>query len=230
MNDIELCNEGLRLIDVDTEKAFECFSKSTEAGNADAMYYLGVMYQIGIGAEMNVDKALEWFEKARVAGNGLAASDIGMLYYYGHVSGLEPNKNRAFPYLLRAAHDNVINSMLSLASVYLFGTADTIPKNYRLAAYWAFRGIEGNDTDCWYLIGLMYEYGLFFEKSLPYAKYCYKMALPLETAKKDLKKIKYLLVIPRKPNLTFDDTAPDFFADELPTALDENIRAIVYGK
>ena len=46
MNDIELFNEGMKMIDVDTTKAFEYFSKSAEAGNADAMYYLGLIYEL----------------------------------------------------------------------------------------------------------------------------------------------------------------------------------------
>lgn len=68
MNDIELFNEGLKMIEVDTMKAFEYFSKSAELGNAEAMYYLGLIYESGDGAEMNVKKALEMFEKSRAAG------------------------------------------------------------------------------------------------------------------------------------------------------------------
>lgn len=195
MNDIELFNEGMKMIDVDTTKAFEYFSKSAEAGNADAMYYLGLIYELGDGAEMNVNKALEWFEKAR------------------------------------AAHDDIIDSMFPLSGTYLFGT-DKIPINYRLAAYWALRGLESGHTKCWYLIAIMYEHGMFFEKNLAYAKYCYKQALPdMEAAKTELNDRRYLLVVPRKPNLMkFDDTTEDFFADELPPELDEQARAIIFEK
>lgn len=231
MNDIELFNEGMKMIDVDTTKAFEYFSKSAEAGNADAMYYLGLIYETGDGAEMNVNKALEWFEKARAAGNDLAASNIGELYYNGHVDGLAPDIDRAFPYLLRAAHDDIIDSMFPLSGTYLFGT-DKIPINYRLAAYWALKGLESGHTKCWYLIAIMYENGMFLEKNLAYAKYCYKQALPdMEAAKTDLNDRRYLLVVPRKPNLMkFDDTTEDFFADELPPELDEQARAIIFEK
>ena len=152
MNDIELFNEGMKMIDVDTAKAFEYFSQSAEAGNADATYYLGLIYELGDGAEMNVNKALEWFEKARAAGNDLAASNIGELYYNGHVDGLAPDIDQAFPYLLRAAHDDIIDSMFPLSGTYLFGT-DKIPINYRLAAYWALRGLESGHTKCWYCTG-----------------------------------------------------------------------------
>lgn len=229
MNDIELLNEGMKMIDVDTTKAFEYFSKSAEAGNADAMYYLGLIYESGDGAEMNVKKALEMFEKSRAAGCKSAASNIGNLYHYGHVDGLEPDSDRAFPYLLRAAHDDIINAMRLLSEIYLFGT-DAIFPNYRLAAYWALRGIEEDDTDCWYLIAVMYEHGLFFEKNLSYAKQCLKNALPMEVANKYLHDKMYTFVIPRKPNLaSFDDTAADFFADELPQGLDEQAKAIIYG-
>lgn len=193
MNDIELLNEGLKMIEVDTMKAFEYFSKSAELGNAEAMYYLGLIYESGDGAEMNVKKALEMFEKSR------------------------------------AAHDDIINAMRPLSEIYLFGT-DAIFPNYRLAAYWALRGIEEDDTDCWYLIAVMYEHGLFFEKNLSYAKQCLKNALPMEVANKYLHDKMYTFVIPRKPNLaSFDDTAADFFADELPQGLDEQAKAIIYG-
>lgn len=78
MNDIELLNEGLKMIEVDTMKAFEYFSKSAELGNAEAMYYLGLIYESGDGAEMNVKKRLKCLknQERRVVNRRQAISGI----------------------------------------------------------------------------------------------------------------------------------------------------------
>ncbi len=60
------------------QRAFYWFKKSAEAGNADAMYYLGWMYYKGsdVGLEFDPKKAKEWFQKAANAGNENAKQQI----------------------------------------------------------------------------------------------------------------------------------------------------------
>ena len=57
-----------REVKKDEQRAFECYKKSAETGNADAMYDLGLCYHKGMGVDKDGTKAVEWFKKAAEAG------------------------------------------------------------------------------------------------------------------------------------------------------------------
>ena len=78
---------------------------AAEAGNADAMFYLGmsyfrVPYGCGLFARDNA-AAVSWLEKAASAGHTLAAYFLGMRYARG--LGMEQNDEKAAGYLSAAA-------------------------------------------------------------------------------------------------------------------------------
>ncbi|MDR1396335.1 MAG: SEL1-like repeat protein, partial [Desulfarculales bacterium] len=53
----------------DYQTALGAFTEAAEEGNAEAMYYLAVMYQEGRGmASPNHEKEVEWLQKAAAAG------------------------------------------------------------------------------------------------------------------------------------------------------------------
>ena len=70
------------------------------AGNADAMYELGMMYYNAIGVERDYAQARSWFKKAAEGGNGTAFYYIGNMYYYGQ--GVDADKTRATLYWQKA--------------------------------------------------------------------------------------------------------------------------------
>jgi TPR repeat protein len=53
----------------DYDKAREWYQKAADAGNAEAMYYLGGLYEYGKGFAQDYDKAREWYQKAANGGN-----------------------------------------------------------------------------------------------------------------------------------------------------------------
>ena len=48
----------------DEAKAFECYKKSAEKGNADAQFEFGCCYDKGIGTDINRVKAFELYKEA----------------------------------------------------------------------------------------------------------------------------------------------------------------------
>ncbi len=46
------------------EEALPLFREQAKAGNAEAMYYIGMMYYEGWGVEKSQEKAVEWWKKA----------------------------------------------------------------------------------------------------------------------------------------------------------------------
>ncbi len=51
------------------EEALPLFEKLAREGNAEAMYYLGMMYYEGWGVDKDLDKAIEWWKRANRRGS-----------------------------------------------------------------------------------------------------------------------------------------------------------------
>jgi len=73
-----------------------------EAGNEEAMFELGSLYETGDCVPANEPKALAWFRKAAENGNAAAPSVLGKLYYSG-AEGIAPDYKKALRRLSRAA-------------------------------------------------------------------------------------------------------------------------------
>jgi TPR repeat protein len=74
-----------------------------EQGDADAQYYLGVLYDFRKGVPQDFAMAREWYEKAAAKGHAGAQNNLGGLYEFGH--GVTRNDVLAYMwYSLAAAH------------------------------------------------------------------------------------------------------------------------------
>lgn len=71
--------DGKNGVTQDLPKAFELFSKASEAGNRDAMFFLAVMYESGESVDVDYDKALMWYTKSDELGCGSAAPKLKAL-------------------------------------------------------------------------------------------------------------------------------------------------------
>ena len=68
----------------DYEVAYEKLLPLAEAGNPEAQYNLGVMYQEGLVVEQNYGKALKWFRKAAEQGDVQAQYNLGGISHHGY--------------------------------------------------------------------------------------------------------------------------------------------------
>ena len=74
-----------------------------EQGDADAQYYLGVLYDFRKGVPQDFAMAREWYEKAAAKGHAGAQNNLGGLYEFGH--GVTQDDVLAYMwYHLAAAH------------------------------------------------------------------------------------------------------------------------------
>jgi TPR repeat protein len=74
-----------------------------EQGDADAQYYLGVLYDFRKGVPQDFAMAREWYEKAAAKGHAGAQNNLGGLYEFGH----SVTRNDVLAYMwysLAAAH------------------------------------------------------------------------------------------------------------------------------
>ena len=61
-------------------KVFELASKEANSGNPEAMYYLGLLYDSGLGIEENKNIAFEWYNSAYINGYNFALNKLYEFY------------------------------------------------------------------------------------------------------------------------------------------------------
>lgn len=96
----ELFELGMCIEDDDT-KAAECLTKAAALGHADAMFNLGLIYNMGRGVPQDYNKSFEWLQKAADLGNPGAIG--GLARYYIDGIGVEQDQNKGIQLLHKAA-------------------------------------------------------------------------------------------------------------------------------
>jgi TPR repeat protein len=65
------------------EEAFALFLPEAEKGSAEAQAFLGNMYQLGLGVEIQLSEAVKWYERSAAQGYGLASNNLAFIYKTG---------------------------------------------------------------------------------------------------------------------------------------------------
>ena len=133
----------------DYGKAFEYYSKAAEAGVADAMGNLGVMYGSGYGVEQDYAKAAQWYEKAIDAGCAWAMRNLANYYLYGR-GNIGRDEEKGVDLLLRAAETGFPSAYSTLGSYYQSNRKNDKAEEYLLKAG------EGGDTNAMFTLGDFY--------------------------------------------------------------------------
>jgi hypothetical protein len=111
---------GKRYLDMkDFAKALPHLQKAADAGNADAMVGLGVLYENGQGVAQDYAKAREWYQKAADAGNADAMNNLGLLYQKGQ--GVTQDYAKAREWYQKAADAGDPIAMDNLGVLYRDG-------------------------------------------------------------------------------------------------------------
>ncbi len=104
-------------------------------GNAQAMYEVGQMYELGMGTATSHAEALGWYRAAADQGHGAASYQMGYAYYWG--KGVERDRRQAFNWFERAANAGNQAAMPYLSKMYALGQG--IGQDKAKAAEWAAR-------------------------------------------------------------------------------------------
>lgn len=106
---------------------------SAEAGDADAMTFLGVMYLRGReGLPEDAAQAMAWFEKAAGAGDNRGAYNLGICHKAG-VAG-EPNPAEAYTWFLAAAERGMADAQEEIGFAHMLGRG--APRDLDAAEAW----------------------------------------------------------------------------------------------
>jgi TPR repeat protein len=108
----------------DFPKALDHFRAAAVAGDADAMYFTGVMYAEAEGiAKADMKEAIRWYEKAAAREQPKALATMGRLYVTGY--GVERDPRKALEMFERSVkasppgpdHDQAEEQRAALAAV-----------------------------------------------------------------------------------------------------------------
>src|SRR5438128_2119868 len=118
----------------DYAAAFAKFTKAAEAGNQDAQYGLGGMYERGMGVPQDYQQAARWYTKAAEAGDTGAQYCLSTLYYAG--KGVPMDYMQAYMWANLAASKGGKREVENREAIATFMTPAQIAEAQRLAHEW----------------------------------------------------------------------------------------------
>ncbi|MDX8047270.1 tetratricopeptide repeat protein [Gracilibacillus sp. S3-1-1] len=186
------------------EWAIDWFKVVAEAGNADALYWLGNEYFVGKVVEHDLEKTFFYYKKAAEKGHGDALNNYADMYLRGEY--VEKNEGRALELFKEAADKGVPEAMYTLGYMHEKGVGTEVDmgeskrwftesalygdvfaanrlgheavENERgdEAIYWYQMAADRGDFYGEYNLGLCYEKGIGTPVNLKKAKLWYQKA------------------------------------------------------
>lgn len=147
---INLANTELGLMYMDSESelydeatAFTYFEAAADNGFAKANYYIGQIYENGLGVDKDYEKALDYYLEAAESDYAPALNQIGYLYYNGY--GVDVDFSSAVYYQKLAALQGYAPAQVNLGFLYENGfgverNLETALSYYELAAEANYEG------------------------------------------------------------------------------------------
>ena len=118
----------------DKEAAVEYFQAAAENGSSRAQFYLAICYENGDGVLQNWNEAFNLLLKSAENGNQFAQLRLGRDYYlYGKV--VQPNEQKAFEWVMKAANQGYVDAMNLISEFYAQGIGTK--KNMVKSLFWS---------------------------------------------------------------------------------------------
>ena len=133
---------------------FESISQAAEAGDADAMVQLGIMYISGNDIPEDRNKGFEYFKKAAEQDNADGYAGLGLCYENG--LGTSGNIKLAVQNYKKAAEGGNTVSMIRLYNLYRQG--EMVVQDPNAAIKYLRLAADSGDLEAMFYLG--YEYGL----------------------------------------------------------------------
>ncbi len=121
------------------EEAFKEFSilENTEEAKY-VLYYLGEMYEKGLGVNKDINKAVSYYYNSAKGGDDRSAVKIGSMYYYG--KNVNQNFNEAYKWFYYASKTGNATAEYNLGLMYLEGTG--VKQDFKNAFYYLKRSAD----------------------------------------------------------------------------------------
>lgn len=148
---------GLRAYEAgDYAIALEQWAPLANAGDADAAFGLGLIFDNGHGVSRDTEAAAVWYQRAAEAGHVGAAYNLGNLWRAPDGPGPDPAE--AARWWRVAAEAGLALAQLNLGVAYQKG--DGVDQDDRAALDWYLRAAEQGEPTGAYFLGVAYENGV----------------------------------------------------------------------
>jgi len=187
-----LCYEG-EIAQLDYKKAFECFYKASEQGDATSCYYMALLYFSGNGVEIDEERGLYYLEQAsegknkdamlllaskiesseparaltlldECAKNGDADAYYKLGKWYGIGYNVIKDEKKAFNYYTKASELGNYSAMCNLGIAYINGKGVNVCNE--LGVYWFKKASEGNIVNAKFNLAYCYENAIGTNKDI----------------------------------------------------------------
>ena len=125
-------------------------------GDAAAQFYLGIMYENGLGVAQDPAEAAKWYRRAAEQGNANAQFHLGAMYVQG--MGVVQDHAEAAKWYRAAAEQGNASAQFDLGNMYDGGVG--VAQDHAEAASWYRRAAERDFAKAQFNLGVMYENGL----------------------------------------------------------------------
>lgn len=149
------------------------FRRAAQQDNAEAMAYLGYIYEQGFGVPVNYGESFYWTQKAAEAGNFWGMGGLGVMYRDG--TGVEQDYMSALNWFRKGAEAGNARAMTNLGAMYDSGKGVT--QNSSEAVRWYRQGAEAGDALAMAYLGVMYLNGTGVSQNYATAIEWYRKAI-----------------------------------------------------
>ena len=142
----------------DYAEAVKWYRMAAEQGNADAQYYLGVMYESGKGVEQNSLEAEKWYGKSAAQGHGLARFNLDTIKNQGNWKILTHDSPESVEFDREMAEQGNASFQCCLGDRYCHDNLG-VKQDYAEAVKWYRMAAEQGYADAQTKLGFMYYNG-----------------------------------------------------------------------
>ena len=139
----------------DYAEAYEDLKALAGLGDAEAQYFLGRMYDRGLGVAKDQAEAIKWFRRAADQGYAKAQFSMGAAYQTG--SGVPQDYVEAVKWFRKAAEQGNAEGQCGLGNMY--GEGHGVPLDYEEAVKWCRKAADQGDALAQTALGWAYADG-----------------------------------------------------------------------
>lgn len=139
--------------------AARLFTILSEQGHSKSQYFLGSLYDTGLGVDASKEKAFVLYQKSAIANVRAAQHNLAVSYANGQ--GTEVNVAKAIYWWKKAAKSGNTDAQYNLGIIYASGHGPVEPDLKKALKWWRMAAING-DAIAQFNLGALYANGIGF--------------------------------------------------------------------
>ncbi|MEN8118097.1 MAG: T9SS type A sorting domain-containing protein [Bacteroidota bacterium] len=163
---------GAKGYEKDYELAFSLFEQAALENEPIAQFFLGKMFEQGLGVEKNLQKAIKYFQISADNDNNASLLELGKVYKNGN--GVKQNFKNAVRYFKKSSDKNSSKGQYAMGYMYFKGLGTD--QDYNKAFHLFSKGEKDDFAPSLFMLGICYENGYYVETDFDKAVKYYELA------------------------------------------------------